>query len=261
MKATISASRQWRMTVSSILLLSFAFGAAAQEIMRFPRLQPEQVKRAAEENQALALFVYGSLLLHGDVTRAATPGDGLRYIERAAELGVARAQLAAAQLYRDGDTIPQNDAKALQWYRQAALQGIADAQYGLAALYETGIGTPVNLTEAARWYMHAATQGHPAAQTRIGTFYITGSGLKQDAITGYMWLTLAAASGHRPGIEARDAARTSLSANDIARAQQLAATFRPQPHYNASMIAQERKELIALAQELGKKPIDEETSR
>jgi TPR repeat protein len=244
--------------LTPILLLGLCTTATAQEIMRFPKLQPIQVKQEAELNNALALYIYGSLLLYGDARREAAPNQALPYIERAAELGVARAQLAAAQLYRNGDTIPQNDAKALQWFRQAALQGVAEAQYGLATLYEAAIGTEANPEEAARWYTAAAMQGHPAAQQRLGELYLTGTGIEKDDTTGYMWLTLAAAKGTRESIKSRDEARKNLSASTIARAQQLAANFRPQPHYNANMLAQEHTQLQALAKKLRRNPLTDE---
>jgi TPR repeat protein len=258
MKSRRMRGTYWCTAIAPALLLFAMTASHAQDIMRFPRLQPIQVKSAADVNNAYALFIYGSLLLHGDAKRQATPTAALPYIERSAELGVARAQLATAQLYFLGEAVPQNDAKAIQWYRQAALQGVPDAQFGLASLYEQGIGTATDLAESARWYAAAAAQGHPASQAKLGTFYLNGAGLKPDQITGYMWLTLAAANGYRAGIDARDEAREGLPTATIARAQQLAANFRPQPHYNAQMLKREKEELAALATELEEKPLTEE---
>jgi TPR repeat protein len=260
MKSISMQHRDWRTALTAAFLLAFAGNAVSQNIMRFPRLQPIQVKRDADTNNAYALFIYGSLLIHGDAKREATPTEALPYIERAAELGLARAQLATAELYFLGEAVPQNDAKAIQWYRQAALQGMVEAQFGLAALYERGVGTPVNLTEAARWYAAAAAQDHPASQTKLGQFYLAGTGLKPDKTTGYMWLTLAAAKGSRSGREARDEARDALDTDTIARALQLAANYRVQPHYNANLLKREETELAARAKKLADNPLTEEES-
>jgi hypothetical protein len=69
----------------------------------------------------------------------------------------AEAGEAAAQYKLAGHLAVQADhTNAVSWYRKAAEQGLAEAQLALAACYAHGRGVEKNLDEAARWHRFGA---------------------------------------------------------------------------------------------------------
>ncbi len=59
---------------------------------------------------------------------------------------------------------PGTYGDAMRWYQRAAEAGSAKAQFYLGMLHETGTNRPIDATEAARWFAKAARQGHALAQ-------------------------------------------------------------------------------------------------
>jgi TPR repeat protein len=90
---------------------------------------------------------------------------------------------------------------------------------------------PQDLAEAARWYRKAADRGSAVAQNNLGVLYAEGKGVRQDMAEADFWFALAAGApaGANQGNAAanRDALAASLSANQIAAAQQRVQQWRP----------------------------------
>jgi TPR repeat protein len=105
---------------------------------------------------------------------------------------------------------------------EGAAQGDAVAQDDLATLYEWGAGVPQDLVEAARLYRLAAEQGYPAGQYNLGNVYAHGIGVEQDNARAYMWYSIAADEGDEDGPYDRDRIASLLTADQIARAQEMA---------------------------------------
>jgi len=74
--------------------------------------------------------------------------------------GHAGAQIAIANMYRQGEGRRPDPAEAARWYRLAARAGNQVAQINLAELYELGAGVNRNLPLAWAWYDRAAASGH-----------------------------------------------------------------------------------------------------
>ncbi len=62
-------------------------------------------------------------------------------------------------MYRDGRGVPQSDAQAVEWYRKAAEQGMARAQLNLGIMYAEGQGVLEDYVRAYAWSNLAAAQG------------------------------------------------------------------------------------------------------
>ena len=56
-------------------------------------------------------------------------------IKKAAEQGLAPAQVNLGLAYDSGKGVKKDDEKAVDWYKKAAEQGDADAQFNLALMY------------------------------------------------------------------------------------------------------------------------------
>ena len=126
---------------------------------------------------------------------------------------------------------------ALAELRPLAEQGNADAQYNLANLYRDGRGVPHDDEQAAAWYRRAAEGGSWWAAFDLGMLYWeqsraaeTNEGTPDEALVRvHMWLGIAAAREDvdcvATGAPLRDAVAQSMTAGQIAEAQDLTRTW------------------------------------
>jgi len=112
-----------------------------------------------------------------------------------AERGDAQAQLALAQMYKNGQGVPKNDELAFEWFMKAAEQGDAQAQYEVAHMYKNGLGTPKNLELTFEWFHRAAVQDHALAQFYLGLMYDAGYGVPQNKELAVEWFMKADENG------------------------------------------------------------------
>jgi TPR repeat protein len=54
--------------------------------------------------------------------------------------------------HEEGEVVPQDQAKSLEWYKKAAFQGDATAQFALGTMYKAGLGVPKDLVRASAWF-------------------------------------------------------------------------------------------------------------
>lgn len=119
------------------------------------------------------------------------------YLQHAAALGSADAQLHLGISNELGLGISMNERQAAAWYQKAADQGHAVAQFYLGACYKNGVGVTKNLGSAAAWYLKAAEQGHADAQYNLGGCYAKGEGVPYDTQKVIHWYKKAAEQNHQ----------------------------------------------------------------
>jgi len=76
----------------------------------------------------------------------------------------AKQLLAMANMYRIGEGVEKNPARAFDLYRRAAMTGNAEAQYQLATMYLESETISQSEDEAMKWLERAAAQGHKNAK-------------------------------------------------------------------------------------------------
>ena len=121
--------------------------------------------------------------------------EAASYYRKAAERGLAEAQLGLAYLYNFGQGVPQDFTEAAKWYCKAAEQGFAIAQCSLGCAFAHGCGVPQDHAQAAAWYRKAAEQGFRDAQRLLGNLYRDGKGVPQDSMEAAIWWRKAAEQG------------------------------------------------------------------
>jgi hypothetical protein len=89
-------------------------------------------------------------------------------------------------------------AEAARWLEAAASVGHAGAQLRLGLLLEAGDGVPKDRPRAMTLYLAAAESGDAVAQYHVGIGSILGKGLPVDIEKGIAWLQKAAAQGCAP---------------------------------------------------------------
>lgn len=115
-------------------------------------------------------------------------------IKRLAEQGDALAQNYWGKCYYEGKVVEKNYGEAVYWYRKSAEQGNADAQYNLGLCYARGNGAKQDYTEAVRWYRKAAEQRIFAAAEQLGHMYRKGDGVDKDYTEAVKWYHCAGGS-------------------------------------------------------------------
>ncbi len=154
----------------------------------------------------------------------------IRLIRRVARLfGSAGSRWADA---RDAtDAYEQGDYEAsLRVFLPMAEAGHVVAQLYLGLMYRNGQGVPANNAKALKWHLRAANQGNPNSQFAVGLMYADGLGVPQDNVQAYKWFALSSKVrllGLREGGEARDWLAGKMSEEEIDAAEQLVHDFRP----------------------------------
>ena len=115
------------------------------------------------------------------------------------------------------------ETQDIEQIRRAAEVEDANAQYELGRRYKLGLGVPKDDREAVKWYLKAANQGNAAGQFWLGAMYDHGRGVPKDAVKAYAWMILAAAQRHKSAGTIKGHLRMSMTADQVAEAQKLAA--------------------------------------
>jgi len=157
--------------------------------------------------------------------------EALRWFRAAAKQGEDNAQYFLGEMYYTGDGVAQNFADAAIWFTKAAEQGHLNAQCYLGEMYKDGIGVNQDYAEAFRWLSESAAQGHSIAQRDLALMYRDGIGVQRNIVQAYMWFAIVASNskynGDKDSSHDRDEVAKSMTAADIAKAQRLAADFKP----------------------------------
>ncbi|MET3601105.1 TPR repeat protein [Martelella mangrovi] len=151
------------------------------------------------------LFRFGfKAYKNGDKKKAV---EAYRY---AAEKGHTGSRWALANMYADGDGVPENDYEAFKAYAEIVNQDVepgspdtgfyVNALLALAGYYQTGIpDTPVakDLGQARQLYFQAASVfGNPEAQFRLAEMILKGDGGAKNVRLAKKWLNLSRKNGN-----------------------------------------------------------------
>ncbi|KAF9899428.1 hypothetical protein EC991_008913 [Linnemannia zychae] len=121
--------------------------------------------KATEQNNAQAQFMFGVLYFQ----------------DKTFEQNIPIGQCDGVSVQVD-ETIPKDNAKALEWFLKAAHQGLADAQFGVFLTMIEVYSNPDPETALAivDWCRKAANQNQGLAQIYMGAFYLTEDFVPKD---------------------------------------------------------------------------------
>lgn len=157
---------------------------------------PAALLRAAESGEGDSQWQLAQLYLAGHIIHEGTRHPGLSWRERAAEGGVAAAQVSLGEELRAG----KETARALLWFTRAAAQKNARAAYLAGLMHRQGEGTTVNDAEAARFLGLAVELGSNDAEAPFGILLVEGLGIAANPQRGFALLNRAE---RRNNLEAR----------------------------------------------------------
>ncbi|KAI0106346.1 hypothetical protein F4776DRAFT_646224 [Hypoxylon sp. NC0597] len=165
----------------------------------------------ADEDAPQGAFVYGMLIAR-DLPDVSIP-DGIlpydvgvarQYIEKAAYLGFAKAQLKMGQAYELCQLGCEfNPALSLHYYGLAARQGQPEACLGVSRWFLFGYeGTfAKNEALAFKYAQLAARTKLPTGEFAIGYYYEIGISVEKDLREARRWYELAAEHGNKDAVE------------------------------------------------------------
>ena len=100
-------------------------------------------------------------------------GDAAVWYAASAYQGFPDAQCSLGVLYREGNGVEQNDAKALELFSKAAEQGYSRAEYWMGIVYMNGYGVEQDIPMGTEWLKKAAEKGLPEAKQELADYYST----------------------------------------------------------------------------------------
>lgn len=179
-------------------------------------------EKQANAGSAKAQYLLGLLYERGAGPRGKDPERAFQWFEKAAAQGHADAQFKVGAAYQFGNGVAVDPQKALEWYRKAAEQRVPEAQFNLAYMIENAIAGQLPIEEAARNYRAAADQGFGRAQLNIGYLYYEGKGVGRDVAEAWAWFSAAESRNVPEAADARARVEGEMSPDEMARAQNLA---------------------------------------
>ena len=121
--------------------------------------------------------------------------EAVRWYERAAALGCARAHWELTRIYTEGEIAPRDERAAAEHLKHAAMYGNADAMMFLGDEHMTGGLVQKDPKSALSWYSKAAGQGLPLAKFKVGYMLAHGIGADADPAEAETWFSSAAMTG------------------------------------------------------------------
>lgn len=109
--------------------------------------------------------------------------------------------------------------EGVAWLEEAANRDMPEAYYGLAQLYVDGEGVAANAQRAVDLIQQGADAGSRLAQLDLARRHAAGNGVEQDYVRAHMWANLAAAAGAEGAASERDIFAQFLDGDQLADAQ------------------------------------------
>jgi TPR repeat protein/type II secretory pathway predicted ATPase ExeA len=154
-----------------------------------------QLQIEAAEGDASAQYKLGMMYRLGEGVPENAAKAAVWFANAAAQ-GNANAQYDLGVMYRIGEGVSENPAKAVEWLEKAAAQGNANAQYNLGMMYDAGDGVPIDPAKAMEWFQKAAEQGDAKAQNKVGMMYAIGDGVPVAFDKAMEWFHKSAMRGY-----------------------------------------------------------------
>lgn len=92
-----------------------------------------------------------------------------------------------AYCYENGDHVPLDEARAVEWYRRSAESGDLIAMETLGSCYLAGTGVPKNPSLAVTWLKRSAKLGNTRAMCGLARYYDDGIHEERDGELAIQW--------------------------------------------------------------------------
>lgn len=137
-----------------------------------------------------------TMMNDGALSLALSGEQAALWLNAAANIGLAEAQLRFARMLLSGEGMAPDPARAFRLFSAAAAHGNADAENMVGRCHENGWGTARDFAQAAHWYRKAADKGFDWAQYNLGHLLLDGNGVARDPDEAFRLYKSAAEQGH-----------------------------------------------------------------
>src|SRR6267378_7332892 len=158
------------------------------------------------------------------IEKRISPEASQRSVVKAAEAAstVSKQSVANQRSAGRGSTNQGAQARSLPDLRKLAAQGDADAQWQMGVRYHNGESVPRDDAQAMQWFLRAANRGHATAQATLGAYYWAGRGVPQDLSKAYFWSALALAQGDENSKSRLEGLASQMTQAQVSAARQQA---------------------------------------
>ncbi|KAH8887030.1 HCP-like protein [Thozetella sp. PMI_491] len=142
----------------------------------------QYVEKAAYLGFAKAQLKMGQAYELGQLGCDFNPANSLHYYGLAAHQGQPEAALGVSRWFLFGfeGVFPKNEQLAFKYAQEAASAGLATGEFAMGYYYEIGIHVPKDIREAQKWYDLAAEHGNKDAKARIDSLSQSKTLTKKD---------------------------------------------------------------------------------
>lgn len=135
----------------------------------------EWYKTSVDLRSPEAMVALGRLLREAYPSDVKAPQLSAKLFNRAAELGSKSGFGALGNAYADGNGVPRNGAKALEYYSKASEMGLISADVGIGDMYRDGLAMPRDYNKAFQYYQKAANNGSKSGMQRLARMGVSGT--------------------------------------------------------------------------------------
>jgi len=138
----------------------------------------EIFKRGADNQHPLSTYNLAVLTqLNSNIKKQ---NEIFKLTEKAANLGVIRAQSDLASYYENGTGIEKDSKKSAEWEARAAAQGNIESIRATATKYKDGSGVDKNFKKAIEWYEKGAELNDPTSLFELAQMVENGKGIEPN---------------------------------------------------------------------------------
>ena len=152
----------------------------------------ETLRQQAKNDNKYALIQLASVLREAGTASKERIQEVFSLAKRAADLGLARAQLWVGFMYANGDGVKRDLHKAAEYYELAAKQDVGSAYLELANLYQVGEGVPQDVGLAQNYLRRAVRVDSVPAELAYADFLCYQFGDAQSYLQASKFYALAA---------------------------------------------------------------------
>ena len=174
------------------LELDNSFGDESEKLLKL------LAKTFEEHSISMGYAEIGQTYMYGDNTLGIdkNPAEGMKFIEKALELGDEHAAATLGNMYTKGIGVETNFSKAVEYIEQAIAGGSVQAMITMGYLYRNGQGVEVNYSKAFEYTKMAADRGSIESLSNLAVFYLYGEGVEKNKEKALEYMQLAASAGY-----------------------------------------------------------------
>ena len=177
---------------------TYMFGDNALGINKNPEEGLKYFEKALEMGDTNAAAVLGTLYTQG-IGVEANYSRAYEYLEKAIAGGSVQAMISMGLLYRNGNGVTRNYTKAFEYTKMASDSGNIESLSNLAVFYLNGEGVERNLEKAVEYMKKAAGTGFYGAKFNLGLLHIDGEGVEKSQEKAFQFFTEVIYQGKRDG--------------------------------------------------------------